>query len=411
MDIFLRQYGVAATLDFELIDVTGASLKEDAADGGTDCTLSLDDAAAVTATNDFADRGFHYSLSMTAAELTAARIAAKIQDTSAPKVYLDKDIIIETYGHPLSMHPNLGVPNAPIVIHMQLPYAKAATVDFPLFDFAVQGVQAAATFAAGDVKIGKDEGAEGNIGTLPTDRGQTYSMPFTAAELTCARAIVIIKDQTSPALWRDTVLVIHTIGHPSAQIPEVGTPSGVISQSTFGAASTVSDIVLNAGESDLSFYLDQTLILPLTGVAVGQYIIVHGYTHAGRHVSPLVNLPNASVIPASGDAYARIGIPPGITVAAVVAAWIASVDGGGSSLLNAIRLMNTADSQAESTAVPAANASLAAKLSYLLMLVRNKKVVTDDGTTVTITVRNDGDTLDIATITFNKTTGVKTKDV
>lgn len=409
-DIYLRPYGVASTIDFDLIDVTGANLNEAAVDGGADVTVMLDDGAPATATNDFADEGSAYSLALTAAEHTAARIQLKIQDTSSPKVYLDRCIIIETYGHPLSQHPNIGVPNGPQIIRLELPYGKAAVVNFPLFDFAAHGVQAAATFAAGDVKIGKDEGAEANIGTLPTDRGQTYSMPFTATELTAARVIAIIKDQTSPPLWRDLVLVIETYGHPSAQHKDRGTPTGIFSGMLFGSGSTVSDIVLNAAEADLTNFVDEMAGYILDGAAAGHWFIVHGWVNTGKHVTPLTNLPTA-IVPANTDHYVLFSIPKVVSDAALAVVVRAEMDAN-SAQLAAIVAAPTAQALAEPTSVPAANAPASQKLGYLVLLERNKSTTVDDGAgTVTQTVKADDGTTLVATRVGHTATGVKDEDV
>lgn len=106
--IHLRKYGVETIIDFELYETDGVDLKMDAADGGTDCNVSKDEGGQAVATNDFVDRGFTYSLTLTATEMQAARIVVMIID-SPTKVYLDKVFEIETYGHPLAQHPNLGL--------------------------------------------------------------------------------------------------------------------------------------------------------------------------------------------------------------------------------------------------------------------------------------------------------------
>lgn len=101
--VHLRKYGVETIIDFELYDIDGVDCQHGAVDGGTDCNVAQDEAAFSVATNDFVDRGFGYSLTLTAGEMEGARIIVFIID-SAVKVYLDKVIVIETYGNASAQH-------------------------------------------------------------------------------------------------------------------------------------------------------------------------------------------------------------------------------------------------------------------------------------------------------------------
>ncbi len=99
----LRKYGVETTINFELYEVDGVDLRVDAVDGGTDCTILRDNDGGTTCVNDFSDEGVVYSLTLTALEMQAASIVVYVVD-SATKVYLDKVILIETYGHVSAQH-------------------------------------------------------------------------------------------------------------------------------------------------------------------------------------------------------------------------------------------------------------------------------------------------------------------
>lgn len=99
----LAKYGVEYVLNFELYEVDGVDLRVDAADGGTDCTIRKDQGADATATNDFVDEGLSYSLTITATEMQAKEVTVHIID-SATKVYLDKVIVIDTYGNASALH-------------------------------------------------------------------------------------------------------------------------------------------------------------------------------------------------------------------------------------------------------------------------------------------------------------------
>ena len=96
-------------------------------------------------------------------------------------------------------------------------YNQSKTVKFSLV--APDGVDLiiAATFAAGDIKISKDEGAEVNTTNLPTDEGTGYSLVLTAAEMSAARISLYIIDQTATKVWLDIPIEIETYGNASAE--------------------------------------------------------------------------------------------------------------------------------------------------------------------------------------------------
>jgi len=96
-------------------------------------------------------------------------------------------------------------------------YGVEATINFALYDTDGASLQVAAVHAAGDSIIMKDEGAPGSTTNAFTDEGSVYSLVLTAAEMTAARIVVYVVDQTSPKAWLDQVLIIETYGHASAQ--------------------------------------------------------------------------------------------------------------------------------------------------------------------------------------------------
>ncbi len=95
-------------------------------------------------------------------------------------------------------------------------YGVQATVNLQLFEVDGVDFKADASFASGDVKIMKDEGAEANTSNLPTDEGQGYSLVLTATEMQAARVVVYLVDQDATKTWLDTAVVIETYGHASA---------------------------------------------------------------------------------------------------------------------------------------------------------------------------------------------------
>ena len=100
---YIRKYGVETKIPFVLYEVDGVDLRVDAADGGSDCTIMKDEGEEATCENDFVDEGNGYSITLTATEMTAARIVVYVID-SATKVWLDDAIVIETYGNASAQH-------------------------------------------------------------------------------------------------------------------------------------------------------------------------------------------------------------------------------------------------------------------------------------------------------------------
>lgn len=102
---YLRKYGAATTIDFELYKLDGAGLKSDAASATHDIKIMKDEGAEADTTADaFVDEGQGYSLALTATEMTAARVVIYIVDQTSPQAWLDKVLIIETYGHASAQH-------------------------------------------------------------------------------------------------------------------------------------------------------------------------------------------------------------------------------------------------------------------------------------------------------------------
>ncbi len=83
-------YGQAFVLNFDLYNSTATDLKTDATCASGDVVIMKDQGSENNATNCFVDRGNGYSISLTAAELTASQTTIYIVDQSGPKVWLDK---------------------------------------------------------------------------------------------------------------------------------------------------------------------------------------------------------------------------------------------------------------------------------------------------------------------------------
>jgi hypothetical protein len=101
---FLRKYGAATTVNFQLYETDGVDLKTDAVHAAGDTKIMKDEGAEANTTNGFTDEGQGYSLALTATEMEAARIVVYVVDQTATKVWLDTAIVIETYGNASAQH-------------------------------------------------------------------------------------------------------------------------------------------------------------------------------------------------------------------------------------------------------------------------------------------------------------------
>lgn len=104
--VFLRKYGVATTILFDLFEIDGIDLKIDAVHVSGDTTIIKDEVeeSNPNTTNGFVDIGQTYSIDLTATEMEAARIKIPVVDQSSSKAWLDTTITIETYGHANAQH-------------------------------------------------------------------------------------------------------------------------------------------------------------------------------------------------------------------------------------------------------------------------------------------------------------------
>lgn len=101
--VHLRKYGVQTTIDFEVYEVDGVDLRTDWTPASSDCEVMKDEGASTECSNTVVDEGSTYSIVLSATEMQAARLVVKVVD-AATKVFLDKIIIIETYGNASAMH-------------------------------------------------------------------------------------------------------------------------------------------------------------------------------------------------------------------------------------------------------------------------------------------------------------------
>lgn len=103
-ETFLRKYGEVTTINFELFEIDGVDLRVDAAHVAGDTTIMQNEGAEANTANGFIDEGQGYSIVLTATEMQAARISVYLVDQSATKAWLDRVLIIETYGNAAAQH-------------------------------------------------------------------------------------------------------------------------------------------------------------------------------------------------------------------------------------------------------------------------------------------------------------------
>ncbi|MGE0456411.1 MAG: hypothetical protein AB7I13_00315 [Vicinamibacterales bacterium] len=144
--VVLAPYGVAFTLNFSLRAVDGTGLKVDAAHASGDTKVMKDEGAEANTTNGFTDEGQGYAIALTATEMQAARVTVYVVD-QGNKVWVDKVIHIQTYGHPSAQHPQLGLPIADMAGAGTPQAADATSVTLPSGASATDGAYVAVLMA------------------------------------------------------------------------------------------------------------------------------------------------------------------------------------------------------------------------------------------------------------------------
>lgn len=144
-------------------------------------------------------------------------------------------------------------------------YGAATTILFPLIERGAVDFETGVTFASGDVKIIKDEGAAANTSNLPSHEGNgIYSLALTATEMQAARIVITVIDASPTKVWEDQAILMDTYGDVSAQhgfdlgdtLPDVKVvsfASGVISAYALAtdAAEEIADVLLKRAISNV----------------------------------------------------------------------------------------------------------------------------------------------------------------
>jgi hypothetical protein len=202
-------------VNFSLFEVDGVDFRTDASPAAGDAKIMKDEGALTTTTRAFTDEGATYAQSLTTTEVTAKRISLEIVDLTGTKAWLDRQIIIETYGHASSQHPNIGATTVQVGASSKTGYSLAAG-SLTSGTFAAGAINAAAISGSAGTELGNASWASGtrvltantNLNDVTTtqvravslDANQDYDGP-TNAEMN-ARTLVAA-DYFSPSA--DTV--------------------------------------------------------------------------------------------------------------------------------------------------------------------------------------------------------------
>lgn len=187
--IHLRKYGVQATIDFELYEQDGLKFRTDAVSATGDINLVRDGANEEELDADaFVDEGRSYSLVLSAAEMTAARIIVYVVDQDATQIWLDKAILIETYGHASAQHAfDFGSAAGDTTTIQPAGYLG----DFELGDTVTFTFSTSGTFSAdgNGIKVFKDDSDDALVSagvTLEKDFGDAGSETVNVHQVTIA---------------------------------------------------------------------------------------------------------------------------------------------------------------------------------------------------------------------------------
>jgi hypothetical protein len=226
MSVYLRKYGAATTVDFALYKLDGTGLKTDAASATGDITLYRDEAGVETLDADaFVDEGAIYSLAISQAEMTASRIIIAIVDQSSPQVWLDKTLIVETYGHASAQHPfDLGTDKIGTIVNT----GGTATIGAVLGDMANSAVV---------TRFGNVQTEVNKIGTVANSGGT-------------ATLGAVLGDMANSA-------VVTRLANAQTELNKIGTITNTGGTATIGAAlGDVANSTVAARLTTIGGYLD-----------------------------------------------------------------------------------------------------------------------------------------------------------
>lgn len=118
------------------------------------------------------------------------------------------------------------------------PYGSTEVIEVALRDLTGADYSGT-TLASGDVKISKDGAAFGNVANLPTNSSGRVRWTPDTGELNAKSIAFRIKDQTSPAEFIVSDVLIDTYGHASAMHPYIGLAPAAAAPTAAANASAV----------------------------------------------------------------------------------------------------------------------------------------------------------------------------
>jgi len=253
-------------------------------------------------------------------------------------------------------------------------YNQATNINFELFEVDGVDFRVDAVHASGDSVIMKDNGAEANTGSGFVDEGRGYSLALTAAEMSAARVVIYIVDQTATKIWLDKAIVIETYGNASAE--------HAFDLDTASTAQTADN------DTKLTTLLARIIGTLATGThnpaTAAQIAVLSDWIDGGR-----LDLILDDIL-----------VDTGTTIPATLATLPTNAEVN----LEMLDVM-TIDTFAEPGSVPAATSTLKDKIGWPFTMTRNKMLQT----ATTSTLRNDADSGDIATSTVSDDTTTFTR--
>ena len=255
----LRKYGESATINFELYEVDGIDFRVDAVHASGDTKIMKDEAVEANTTNGFTDEGTGCAIVLTATEMQAARIVIYIVDQTATKVWLDKSIVIETYGHASAQHAfDLDTASTP-----QTADHTAGIADIPtVAEFNARTLVAASYFdpAADDVAV---------VTTLTNKTG--FSLAATGLDAIAQSATGMV--EIAKAVW-DRVLTggTHNIANSSGKLLR-SIFGGVFTEGTAQSGSA-NAIQLAIGDITTDNQYVRAKVILTGGTGIGQEAII-----------------------------------------------------------------------------------------------------------------------------------------
>jgi len=303
--VILRKYGVEATIDFALYKADGTALKMDAVSASGDITLNRDEAGAETLDADaFTDRGSGYSLVLSAAEMTAARIIVYIVDQTSPQAWLDKILIVETYGNASAQHAfDLDTATQDVNLTQIGGVAQSAT---DLKDFADTGYNPATHKVAGVVLADTTTDVTNDVGITQAGADKAWG--------TAARTLTDLTGFSLSAAGIDSIWDEPMAGHVTADTPAYVLRSlqSIISVIALAQAGAAGSITLAAASSAVNDYYKGQTICIVTGTGAGQARACYAYD-GGTKVASI--RPNWATAPDHTSYYAILNVGSTVTAA------------------------------------------------------------------------------------------------